>query len=259
MIDVRNSQILTMDYSEFLPLIPDASIDLAIIDPPYSLNMDDWDVFPSHDSFLRFTYRWIDLLIPKLKHTGSLYVFNTPLNSSYILIYLLQRGLLYQNWIVWDKRDGFNHVKRRYINWQETILFITKSTDYTFNSDAIRIPYESTERIKHAQQKGILKNGRRWFPNPNGKLCGDVWTFTSERLKNKVNGKTPKLGHATPKPLNMIERIVLASSNPGDVVLDCFVGSGTTAVAAKLHGRTFIVADQNEAYINMTKSRLSVM
>lgn len=78
-------------------------------------------------------------------------------------------------------------------------------------------------------------------------------------MKNKVNGKTPKLGHATPKPLNMIERIVLASSNPGDVVLDCFVGSGTTAVAAKLHGRTFIVADQNEAYINMTKSRLSVM
>src|SRR5699024_1244616 len=138
----------------------------------------------------------------------------------------------------------------------ETILFFTKSKTYTFNADAIRIPYESTSRIEAAQTKGILKSGKRWFPNPNGRLVGEVWHIVSERHKNKKNGKTQKFEHLTPKPLEMIYRMVLARSNTGDLVMYCFVGSGTTAISAKRLGRNFICSDNNSVYVDLAKKRI---
>lgn len=251
------NKIYLMDYSDFLEKIDNNAIDLAVIDPPYFLHKGDWDKFDSFEDFLQFTYDWIDKLISKLKTTGSLYIFNTPYNSAYILQYLVKKGLIFQNWITWDKRDGMSGTHRHYNNGQETILFFTKSNNYTFNHDDIRVPYDSVKRIEHAKKKGILKNGKRWFPNPKGKLCGEVWHISSERHKNKINGKTPKIPHATPKPLEMIERIIKASSNKGDLVLDCFVGTGTTAVAAKKHNRKFIGCDNNKEYIDIAKKRLN--
>lgn len=253
---MEKNKIYKKDVFEFLSSIIEQSVDLAIIDPPYNMGKADWDTFESQDEFLKFTYNWLDALIPTLKETGSLYVFNTPFNSAYILKYLVEKGLVFQNWLTWDKRDGFSSSTKKYTHGQETILFFTKSKKYTFNSDDIRIPYESTVRIESAQKKGILKNGKRWFPNPNGRLVGEVWHIVSERHKNKVGGKTQKFGHLTPKPLEMIDRMVLASSNKGDLVLDCFVGSGTTALSAKKLGRDFICADNNVEYVMLANKRL---
>ena len=97
--------------------------------------------------------------------------------SAFILQYLVSKKMIFQNWITWDKRDGLGASKRKYSNGQETILFFTKSNEYIFNSEEIRIPYESKERIEHANKKGIIKNGKRWFPNPNGKLCSESMAF----------------------------------------------------------------------------------
>lgn len=250
------NKIYKKDAIKFLNDIEEQAVDLAVIDPPYNMSKADWDTFKSQDEFLKFTYKWLDALIPKLKDTASLYVFNTPFNSAYILQYLVDKGLVFQNWITWDKRDGFNASTKRYTHGQETILFFTKTKKYTFNADEIRVPYESVDRIVAAQKKGILKNGKRWFPNPNGRLCSEVWHVVSERHKNKVDGKTQKLGHLTPKPIEMIDRMILASSNEGDLVLDCFVGSGTTAVSAKKLNRNFICADNSAGYVSLAKKRL---
>ena len=247
------NEIYNLDCFEFLNQIDDEIIDLAIIDPPYNLKKAKWDTFKSEKDFFDFTFRWIDALIPKLKENGSLYIFNTPYNSAFILSYLVAKGLFFQNWITWDKRDGLSGAKHKYSNGQETILFFTKGKKHTFNYNEIRLPYESTARIAHAKVKGILKDGKRWFPNPNGRLCSEVWHITSERHKNKINGKTPKMPHVTPKPLEIVERIIKASSNVGDLVLDCFVGSGTTAFAAKKLRRNFICSDNNKAYIQLAK------
>ncbi len=253
---LKENKIYRMDCFEFLDKIANNSIDLAVIDPPYNLKKADWDTFNSHKDFLDFTFKWIDKLIPKLKKTGSLYIFNTPFNSAHILQHLIDKRLVFQNWIVWDKRDGLASAKRKYVNGQETILFFTKSRDYTFNFESIRIPYDSDNRIAHAKVKGILKRGKRWFPNPKGKLCGELWHFSSERHKNKINGKTPKMPHLTPKPLDMIERIVKASSNKNDFVLDCFIGIGTTAVACKNLHRNFIGCDNSSEYVAIANERL---
>jgi len=250
------NKIHCMKALDFLNRIDKEIIDLAIIDPPYFLNKGEWDRFNSHEDFLKFTYNWIDNLIPKIKKTGSIYIFNTPYNCAYILLYLVEKGLFFQNWITWDKRDGLSYSKYRYAGGQETILFFTKSKKYTFNIEDIRIPYESKNRMEHAAKKGILKNGKRWFPNPNGKLCSDVWHITSERHKNKINGKTPHLPHTTPKPLDMIEKMIRASSNMGDLILDCFIGTGTTAVAAKNLGRNFVGCDFSKKFVNIAKRRI---
>lgn len=253
---LKINEIYHADCFDFLQNVKDKSIDLAVIDPPYNMHKARWDTFSSQKDFFDFTFRWIDALVPKLKYNGSLYIFNTPYNSAFILFHLVEKGLIFQNWLTWDKRDGLGGAKHKYSNGQETILFFTKNNNHVFNYDDIRLPYESTDRIAHAKGKGILKNGKRWFPNPNGRLCGEVWHITSERHKNKVNGKTPKLPHLTPKPLELIERIIKASSKKGDLVLDCFSGSGTTAIAAKKLGRNYICADKEKKFVSLARNNL---
>ncbi|MGI9307464.1 MAG: DNA-methyltransferase [Gammaproteobacteria bacterium] len=246
------NKVYRQDAADFLrQRIGDSSVDLAIVDPPYNLKMADWDCFASHADFLEFTFNWLGLLLPKLKETGSLYVFNTPFNAAHILRFLSGRGMVFQNWIVWDKRDGMSASKRKYANGQEAVLFFTKSEKHVFNYDNIRIPYESADRMKYAQKAGILKNGKRWYPNSKGKLCPEVWHFSSERHKRKINGKTQKMPHLTPKPLDMIMRMIKASSNEGDLVLDCFMGSGTTAVASVKLKRNFTGCENNQAYYRL--------
>ena len=246
-----------MDVFDFLEEVENNSVDLAIIDPPYNLSQGVWDTFKSQEDFLSFTKKYLDIVISKLKDNGSLYIFNTAFNSAYILIHLVNRGLEYKNWIVWYKKDGFSACKKKYVNSQETILYFTKSNkEFTFNFDDIREPYLSSDRISAARKKGIIKNGKRWFPNPNGKLCPDVWEFTSVRHTNKYRGKVIKQGHPTPKPEPMIERMIKASSNEGDLIMDLFSGTGTTAFVAKKLKRHFIGCENNEQYYAIIKERL---
>lgn len=256
-LNLDMNKIYLMDVFKFLDKLDDKTIDLAVIDPPYNQSIDTWDTFKTEKDFFDFTFKWIDKVIDKLKDEGSLYIYNNAYNSAFILSYLVQKGLKYQNWIVWYKKDGFSPARTRFVNNQEVILFFTKSDKYVFNSEDVRIPYLSTDRINAAMQKGILKNGKRWFPNKNGRLCPDVWEFSSVRHRKKENGKTVKTFHPTPKPVDMIERIIKASSNEGDLVLDLFSGSGTTAIAAKNLKRNFIGCENQKDYHDYILDRLA--
>ena len=251
---LETNKVYHSDALEFIPKLDDNSIDLAIIDPPYNLNKGDWDKFENDEMYFDFTFKWLDMVIPKLKSSSSLYLFNTAYNSAIILSYLRNRDLVFRNWITWYKKDGFSATKKKYVNAQETILFFTKSNSYTFNYNDIRIPYISTDRMAHAAKKGILKNGKRWFPNENGKLCNDVWEITSQRHKEKVNGKVQTLAHPTIKPYEMIERIVKASSNENDLVLDLFSGSGMTSVVSRDLNRRFVGCERDSDYISYIES-----
>ncbi len=250
------NKIRLEDCFIFLPKIPDNSIDLAIIDPPYNMNKGEWDKFYGQDSFFEFTQKWITMLIPKIKDNGSVYIFNSPFNAAFIMNILVNSDMIFKNWITWHKQDGFGAAKRRFSCQQETILFFTKSEDYYFNYNEIRQPYKSTNRIEYAKKKGILKNGKRWFPNPDGSLCGDVWSFSSHRHNNKINGKVTKQVHPTPKPEALIERMIIASSKKDDMVLDLFSGSGTTAAMCIKNNRNFMGCESLKSFHGYIKQRI---
>lgn len=247
-------RVYCSDALDFIPRLNDASIDLAIIDPPYNMNKSYWDTFADESEYFDFTFKWLDMVIPKLKPTASIYLFNTAYNSAIILAHSKDIDMQFRNWITWYKKDGFSCTKKKYVNAQETVLFFTKSNSYTFNCDDIRTPYLSTDRMAHAAKKGIVKNGKRWFPNENGKLCNDVWEITSQRHKEKVNGKIQTPPHPTIKPYEMIERIIKASSNENDLVLDLFSGSGMTSIVSKNLNRRYIGCERDPDYISYIES-----
>ncbi len=247
------------DAISFLAKIPNDSVPLACIDPPYNMSKGEWDSWLTDGEFFSFTKAWLNEVFRVLKPGGGAFIFNTPRNCAYILRHAELQGMNFQNWITWDKRDGFAATKKRFVPAQETILYLTKpGSEPEFHADDVRVPYDSTERIAAATKTGILKNGKRWFPNEDGKLCTDVWHITSERHKNKVNGRTTKSAHPTQKPIELIERIILAASSPGDVVLDCFMGTGTTAIASLNTGRQFIGCEFNEAFNKIIQQRIAI-
>lgn len=251
------NKIFNMDVTDYLKKLDDNSVDLVVADPPYNINIDVWDSF-TEEEYWTFTHEWLELMIQKIKPGGSFYLFNNAYNSAQIVSFLSKKDVKFQNWIIWYKKDGFSPTKSRFVNNQETILFYTKGkkVDHKFNFDEIRVPYESGSRMEHAAKKGILKNGKRWFPNPKGKLCPDVWHFSSHRHKNKVNGLLIKSEHPTPKPEDLIERIVKASSEKGDLVIDLFSGTGTTAYIAKKLKRNYSGCELEKEYINIIEKRL---
>ena len=250
-------EVLECDAHDLLAKLPEGSVHLACVDPPYNLGKGAWDSWPSEDSFREFTRGWLDVLIPTLIPGGALFVFNTPRNAAWILGYLEERGMLFENWVTWDKRDGFSSTRKRFVPTQESLLFLRKPGGSPFfDADAVREPYQSSERIAAAARTGILKNGKRWFPNPAGRLATDVWHFPSERHTAKVAGRVQAGKHPTQKPSALIERIVLATTRPGEVVLDCFVGSGTTAVVAAKNGRHFVASDADATYVELARERV---
>ena len=249
----KSNRIYCKDADEYMDAIPKGTVDLIIMDPPYNMKKADWDTYD--DNLFQVTMNnWLGAACDILKMMGSLYVFNTPENAIWIAHFLKEHWhMKFRNWIVWNKKDGMSGSKSKYVCKQEVVLFFTKSDNYTFNYDDIRVPYDSENRVKY----GVVKNGKKWTPNPKGKLCTDVWNFTSERFakRNREGGRLKALEHITPKPIEMIERMVKASSNKGDIVLDPFMGSGTTAIAYKLHVRHFIVCDSNKEYVKYSAKR----
>ena len=120
------NKIIVSDCFDFIESVDDNSIDLALLDLPYFMGKGDWDVFVDERDFADFTFLWIDSLLPKIKGGGSLYIFNTPYNSSFILRHLIKRNFTFQNWITWDKRDGIASTKKRFVPNQETIFIPIK-------------------------------------------------------------------------------------------------------------------------------------
>ena len=141
-IKTKKNCIYNLDVFDFLNnKVADNCIDLAVIDPPYNMKKAKWDTFTNKNSFLNFTFSWIKRLVPKLKQDSSLYIFNTSFNSAYILQFLVEQGLDFKNWIIWDKQDGISSPKNKFVNGSETILFFTKGTPI-FNFNDIREPYK---------------------------------------------------------------------------------------------------------------------
>jgi len=237
MIDGFVDRLIVGDALEVLPSIPSASVHLVCADPPYNLGKDYGQTIDSKNwnEYEQFTHRWLAECRRILRDDGSIYVFMGVRFISKLFTMLEAMEFLFNGWITWHYTQGTG----RTIGFSprhEDILYFTKSSNYIFNLDAIRIP-----------QKYYRERNNMQGANP-----GDVWKFSHVHYSNPE-----REDHPTQKPEALIGRIVRASSNENDIVLDPFVGSGTTARVAQALNRRYIGIDINPEYIEMSKKRLA--
>jgi site-specific DNA-methyltransferase (adenine-specific) len=232
-----------------LARIPDGSIDLIVTDPPYGLGKDYGNDSDKLDAaaYLQWMERWIDIALPKLMPTGCLYICLTWRYSPEVFVMLKQRMLML-NEIIWDRRvPSMGGSVRSFTSVHDTIGFFAKQKGYYFDLDAVRIPYDA--ETKKARSRSIFI-GAKWLEvgyNPK-----DLWSVS------RLHREHPEReDHPTQKPLEIIERMIKASCPPGGIVLDPFMGSGTTAVAAKRCGRHFTGFELNPDYCAMIEQRLA--
>ena len=217
--------------------IPTASVDLIIADPPYNLGKDygnNHDI-KGFDDYLQFSRTWLTEAVRILKPTGTIYVFMGFRFISYLYDMLdRELGLFFNSWIVWHYTQGIGRT-RGFSPRHDDILMFNKSRDFVFNLDAVRVPQ------KYYRDRNNMRGA-----NP-----GDVWEFSHVHYCH--DNRQP---HPTQKPEGLIERLVLASSHPGDRVLDPFVGSGTTLRVCQQLDRHGIGIEINPDYVQLSRDRL---
>lgn len=242
-------QIIQGNSLEILPTLPSDSVDLIFADPPYNLQLqsdlwrpnltkvdgvdEEWDKFDTFEAYDKFTWAWLSECRRILKPTGTLWVIGSYHNIYRVGKILQDLSFWILNDIVWVKANPMPNFRgMRYTNAHETLLWVQKQSGskYTFNYHAMK-----------GLNEGLQMRSDWFIPICTG----------AERLKE--NGKKV---HPTQKPEALLYRIILASSNVGDVVLDPFFGTGTTgAVARKLH-RHFIGIEVDPTYIRAAKKRV---
>jgi site-specific DNA-methyltransferase (adenine-specific) len=229
--------------------IQDSSVDLIFVDPPYNIGKNFnglKDKWITDDDYLNWCYKWIDLCLNKLKPTGSFYVMTSTQFMPYFDIYL-RRKIDILSRLVWAYDSSGVQAKKYYGSMYEPILFCVKDrNNYTFNSDDIKVEAKTGAKRK-------LIDYRKNPPQPynNEKVPGNVWDFPRVRYR-----MTEYENHPTQKPIALLERIIKASSNPNDLVLDPFSGTFTTSYVAKKLGRKSIGIEINEEFTKIGLRRV---
>jgi site-specific DNA-methyltransferase (adenine-specific) len=217
--------------------LPDRSVNLIIADPPYNLEKDYGATKDdlSHSAFLDFSRDWLAECRRVLMDDGTIYVFMGMRYIAYIYT-MLERELElnFQNWITWFYTQGIGKTKG-FSPRHDDILAFSKSSKIIFNLDAVRVPQKYYRSVN----------------NMRGANPGNVWEFSHIHY---CSGSRQQ--HPTQKPEGLYERMVLASSNEGEMVLDPFIGSGTCARVCQQLNRNCIGIDNNEQYIELAKKRL---
>ena len=234
---MNSLSIIAGDALKVLKSVPGNSVDLIIADPPYNLgkNYGNNNDSMSFDQYLDFSRSWLKEIDRVLKPTGTIYVFMGVQFISY-LYDIINRELDYQfnAWICWHYTQGMGK-KKGFSPRHDDILMFNKSGAFTFNLDDIKVPQ------KYYRERNNMRGA-----NP-----GDVWTFSHVHYCNEN-----RHDHPTQKPEGIIERMVLASSNKGDTVLDPFSGSGTTLRVCQQLDRNAVGIELNPRYVTMTEERL---
>lgn len=241
------------DCCEFLKKLPDESVQLICIDPPYNLELAGWDIY---ENYIEWASQWINEAYRVLSKNGSMVIFGgiqfRDVKSG-DLIDIIQYVRQYTkfkliNTVIWYYKNGMS-AHRYFANRHEEVIWLAKSNDYYFDLDVVRIPY-SEESLKLA-----LKDKRLNPENTKkGKNPTNVWEI------GRLNGNSKeRVGHPTQKPVEIIDRFVKSLSYPGSIVLDFFAGSGTVGRVCIEEGRHCLMCDSDVASINYFDKHIELM
>ncbi len=252
-----NATLYHGDCLEVLPLLPESSIDMIFADPPYNLsnggltchagrmvsvNKGEWDKSNGLDIDHKFALSWLSQCKRVLKNDGTIWVSGTMHNIYSIGFALKQLGYRVLNEICWFKPNASPNLSCRYFTHShETLVWASKSA-------------QSTHTFNYAlmKQKAGGKQMRSLWPDITADdTPQDIWIIPTPQKSEKKYGK-----HPTQKPVSLIERVVLASTNEGNLILDPFTGSSTTGIAALRNNRRFIGIDSATDYLELSVKRL---
>jgi len=239
---MEKNKIYLGDCIKIMKTLPDKSIDLVFADPPFNIGIK-YDVHNDnmpYNEYYEWSKKWIKETHRLLKSNGTIYIAIGDEFAAEINVILKKTGFYFRNWIIWYYTFGQN--QRKKFNRAHThLLYFTKNKDeFTFNDKDIRIP---------SARQLIYKDKRA---NPIGKIPDDVWQFSrvcgtfKERIGN----------HPCQMPEDLLELIIKTSSKEGDLILDPFSGTGTTATVAKKLKRNFLTMEISEEYYNVILKRL---
>lgn len=241
------------DTFEILKLLPENSIDLLIVDPPYNLDKNfNGKKFKktSDELYEEYTESWISLVIPLLKENATIYVC-CDWQSSPAIGMVLKRHFCVQNRITWQREKGRGALSN-WKNGMEDIWFATKSKTYTFNVESVKI------RRKVIAPYKVDGKPKDWEETEQGNFRNTYPSNFWDDISIPYWSMPENTAHPTQKPEKLLAKLILASSNPGDVILDPFLGSGSTSVTAKKLGRHYIGIEQNDQYCVWAEKRLEM-
>lgn len=226
------------DCREILPQL-DVKVDLVLTDPPYGCSNDKDDVLD---------LSVFDKVVVKMTDGSGLFCFCGQETIDLFMAKLRQLQLAWLNTIVWRYDNTIPRERFRFAISYDPVLFYSKGKLKHFDLDSVRVPYKSKERLRNP----VYKNGKPWYPNPLGALRKDVWevpAVTSPAYTNE------KVAHKWQKPIELLKPMILATTSEGDLILDPFLGSGTTCYCAKKLNRYSIGIEIEEKYCEIAAKR----
>ncbi len=242
--------VLIQDAVEALKSIPNNTIQLILVDPPYNLNLDYWDTF---NNYLEWAKLWLDEIYRVLAPSGNCVIFGgfqyQDLKKGDLLEILHytrhSTKLRFVNLVIWYYRNGMS-AHRFFANRHEEAVWLSKTNKYYFDLDSVREPYD--EKTKKMYKKDKRLNSKTI---DKGKNPTNVWEI------GRLNGNSKeRVGHPTQKPIEIIRRFVLSLSYPGSLVLDFFAGSGTTGRVCIEVGRNSILVDNDPSLNDYLQSHI---
>lgn len=254
-----NGEIWRGNAVTWLRTLDSESVDLIFADPPYNIKKAEWDTFESQEAYVEWSLEWIEQAARILKPSGTLYVcgFSEILADIKLPAQRFFKGC---RWLVWHYKNKAN-LGNDWGRSHESVLHLRKSRDFVFNIDDVRIPYGNhTKKYPDHPQADTSQygNGKRkdqiWTPHPRGAKPRDVI-----EIPTTSNGMQEKTPHPTQKPEELLRQFVFASSNSGELVVDPFLGSGTTAVVAEQLKRKWKGCDISSEYCSWAVSRIETV
>jgi DNA modification methylase len=254
---MKTNQVIRGDALKNLQKLPDSVAQVVIADPPYFNVLEDeaWDnQWKTAADYLAWCEAWVAESMRVLRDDGLCFIFGQLGKREHTFLHLMSRlskQHQFHDLIIWDRAVGYNERRDSFTPQYEMVLVLRRGEEVKFNKDAVRIPYDAKTIEEYMRDPRYKNKAARRKHLETGKFATNILRVPSLKGLSKE-----KCGHPSQKPIDLIEKLVLCSTDEGDLVIDPFLGSGTTAVAAKKHGRQWIGIEKSADYLKIARNRL---